>query len=118
MVQMYSTTATPSGSPAHLDDPGPILEALQAGLTEMSPQVRRAAEWVLDHPGEIAVNSMRAIAAEADVTPNTLVRMARAVGFEGYDDLRDPFRKQAADGAPSFPDRARFLQSINEGDLR
>jgi len=97
------------------DSPGPILESLRAQFDDMSAQVKVAAEWVLDNAGAIAVNSMRGIASEAGVTPNTLVRMARAVGFEGYDEFRDPFRRQAADGAPSFPDRARFLQSINEG---
>lgn len=96
-------------------DPTAILAALAGSLSELSPQVRRAANYVLDNPGEIAVTSMRGIAEAADVKPNTLVRMARAVGFEGYDELREPFRQQAAEGAPSFPDRARFLRSINEG---
>ncbi|MEM7287128.1 MAG: MurR/RpiR family transcriptional regulator [Actinomycetota bacterium] len=96
-------------------DPTPILQTLTAGLQDMSPQVRQAAVYVLDNPGEIAVTSMRGIAEAADVKPNTLVRMARAVGFDGYEDFREPFRQQAADGSPSFPDRARFLQSINEG---
>ncbi len=96
-------------------DPTPILAALSASLDELSPQVRQAASYVLDNPGEIAVTSMRGMAEAAEVKPNTLVRMARAVGFDGYDDFREPFRQQAADGAPTFPDRARFLRSINEG---
>lgn len=96
-------------------NPGPILQSLTDALDGLSPQVRQAATYVLDHPGEIAVSSMRALAEAADVKPNTLVRMARAVGFDGYDEFRHPFRQQAADGTPSFPDRARFLQSINEG---
>lgn len=95
-------------------DPLPILQSLTAGLSELSPQVRQAAVYVLENPGEIAVTSMRGIAEAAEVKPNTLVRLARAVGFDGYEDFREPFRQQAADGSPSFPDRARFLQSINE----
>lgn len=95
-------------------DPTPILQTLTAGLSELTPQVRQAAVYVLDNPGEIAVTSMRGIAEAAEVKPNTLVRLARAVGFDGYEDFREPFRQQAADGSPSFPDRARFLQSINE----
>ena len=98
-----------------IDAPAPILLSLTNALDELSPQVRRAATYVLDHPGEVAVTSMRGMAEAAEVKPNTLVRMARAVGFEGYEDFRAPFRQQAADGTPSFPDRARFLRSINEG---
>lgn len=96
-------------------DPTPILQSLTSALAGMSPQVRQAATYVLDHPGEVAVTSMRGIAEAAAVKPNTLVRMARAVGFEGYEDFREPFRQHAADGTRSFPDRARFLRSINEG---
>ncbi len=96
-------------------DLGPLLLLLSNALESMSPQLRRASTYVLDHPGEVAVESMRGIAEAADVRPNTLVRMARAVGFDGYEDFRSPFRQQAVDGTPSFPDRARFLQSINKG---
>ena len=92
-----------------------ILDRLSDALPQLPPQVRQAAAYVLDHPGEVAVSSMRGIAAAAEVTPNTLVRMARAVGFDGYDDFRQPFRDQAAQAAPSFPDRARFLRSLHEG---
>jgi hypothetical protein len=44
------------------------------------------------------------------VKPNTLVRMARQVGFEGYEDFREPFREAIRRGTVSFPDRARWLQ--------
>lgn len=110
MVQLFAMTVIDPP-----DDPAPILRSLNDALDDLSPQVRQAALYVLDNPGEVAVTSMRAMADAAEVKPNTLVRMARAVGFEGYDDFRSPFKDQAADGAPSFPDRARFLQSINTG---
>ena len=106
------TVVEPSRPPT---EPTAILAALAAAVDDLSPQVRRAARYVLDNPGEIAVTSMRGIADAAGVKPNTLVRMARAVGFDGYDDLREPFRLVAAEGALSFPDRARFLQTISQG---
>lgn len=96
-------------------DPNAILDRLTDLLDELTPQIRRAAAYVLDNPGEIAVTSMRGIADAADVKPNSLVRMARALGFDGYDDFREPFRQVAAEGPLSFPDRARFLQTISQG---
>lgn len=96
-------------------EPTDILTALAAEADGLSPQVRRAAQYVLDNPAEIAVTSMRGLADAAGVKPNTLVRMARAVGFSGYDEFRDPFRQHAAGGALSFSDRARFLQTISRG---
>ena len=96
-------------------DPASVLSALAASLEGLTPQLQLAARYILDNPGEVAVTSMRGIAETAEVQPNSLVRMARAVGFDSYEDFREPFRRQAADASPSFPDRARFLQSINEG---
>ncbi len=96
-------------------EPTTILTELAGSLDRLSPQVRQAAVYVLDNPGEVAVTSMRGLADAAGVKPNTLVRMARAVGFEGYDDFREPFRQHAADTVLSFPDRARFLQAISQG---
>jgi DNA-binding MurR/RpiR family transcriptional regulator len=96
-------------------DPADILAALSGELGELSPQVRQAAVYLLDNPGEIAVTSMRGIADAAGVKPNTLVRLARLIGFDGYEELRAPFRQYAAGGALSFPDRARFIQTISQG---
>jgi len=112
----YSHTITLAiDSAPPLDDPSEVLLRLSAALPELSPQLARAAEYLLDNPAEVAVSTTREIADAADVTPNTVVRLARAVGFEGFDDLREPFRRQVADATLSFPDRARFLQSINQG---
>ncbi len=92
-----------------------MLDRLAQRLEGFSPQVRVAASYVIDHPSQIAVTSMRRLAEAAGVQPNTMVRMARSVGFGGYEQFREPFRAAAAKAAPSFPDRARWLQSINGG---
>ncbi|GAB5469593.1 MAG: MurR/RpiR family transcriptional regulator [Rhodospirillales bacterium] len=84
-------------------------------MPEMSPQLRRAAEYLLDNPQSVGFGSVREVAAAADVKPNTLVRLARAIGLEGYEELRRPFREALRQGAVSFPDRARWLQSLAKG---
>ncbi len=89
------------------------LRQLQTALHSLSPQVRKAARYTIDNPGEIGVLSMRQLADAADVQPNTMVRMARSIGFDNYEAFRKPFRSAAAQAAPSFTDRARWLQSIN-----
>lgn len=92
-----------------------VLARLADAYPGLSPQLRRAAEYALDHPNEIGVNSMRRVAAEADVKPNSLVRMAKAIGFESYEAFRRPFREVLRKGVETFPDRARWLQSIAHG---
>lgn len=95
-----------------------ILERLAGELSELTPEARKAATYVLENPRDVGVSTVREIAEAANVKPNTVVRMARQVGFEGYEDFRAPFREAIRRGAADFPDRARWLQDIRKsGDL-
>ncbi|UWQ17051.1 MurR/RpiR family transcriptional regulator [Jannaschia sp. M317] len=95
-----------------------ILERLAQELPNLTPEARKAATYVLENPRDVGVSTVREIAQAANVKPNTVVRMARQVGFEGYEDFRTPFREAIRRGSADFPDRARWLQDIRKsGDL-
>ncbi|MEM7214535.1 MAG: MurR/RpiR family transcriptional regulator [Pseudomonadota bacterium] len=91
-----------------------VLDELANRLENLTPELRKAAAYVLENPMDVGVSSIREIADAASVKPNTFVRMAREIGFEGYDDFREPFREDIRSGTVSFPDRARWLQSIRQ----
>ncbi len=95
-----------------------VLERLTDEWDALTPEAQKAARYVLENPNDVGVSTVREIAEAANVKPNTFVRMARQVGFEGYEDFRAPFREAIRNGAVSFPDRARWLQDIRKsGDL-
>jgi len=95
-----------------------ILERLSDEWDTLTPEAQKAAKYVLENPQDVGVSTVREIAEAANVKPNTIVRMARAVGFDGYDDFRAPFRNAIRQGAVSLPDRARWLQDIRkQGEL-
>ncbi len=91
-----------------------VLSDLATQLESLTPELRKAAAYVLENPRDVGVSSIREIADAAKVKPNTFVRMAREAGFEGYEDFREPFREAIRRGTASFPDRARWLQSIRQ----
>lgn len=91
-----------------------ILDRLSDEWDNLTPEARKAARYVLENPADVGVSTVREIAQAANVKPNTFVRMARQVGFEGYDDFRAPFRDAIRGGGVSFPDRARWLQEIRK----
>jgi len=74
----------------------PSLEALRFRLNqiarETSGQVRRAASYATANPGEIVFSTTREFAGKAGVSPASIIRMARALGFSGYREFRDAFR--------------------------
>ncbi|MEO0341899.1 MAG: MurR/RpiR family transcriptional regulator [Pseudomonadota bacterium] len=92
-----------------------VLDHLTGKLAELSPELRKAASYVLENTTAISLSSLRELGDAADVKPNSFVRMARQVGFEGFEDFRAPFKSDIMQGGPSFPDRARWLQSLAEG---
>ena len=95
-----------------------VLERLTDEWDALTPEAQKAARYVLENPNDVGVSTVREIAEAAKVKPNTFVRMARQVGFEGYEDFRAPFRDAIRQGTVSFPDRARWLQDIRKsGDL-
>jgi DNA-binding MurR/RpiR family transcriptional regulator len=92
-----------------------LLDRMADQLHAMSPQLQQAARYIVDHPMEVGVNSMRKLAELAGVTPNTLTRLARAVGFESFEHFRNLFRDAVRQHTRRIPDRARWLQSIGVG---
>lgn len=91
-----------------------VLKRLAGELETLTPEAQKAARYVLENPQDVGVSTVREIAEAAQVKPNTFVRMARQVGFEGYEDFRTPFRDAIRNGTASFPDRARWLQEASE----
>ena len=95
-----------------------VLERLTEEWGALTPETQKAARYVLENPRDVGISTVREIAEAAKVKPNTVVRMARQVGFEGYEDFREPFREAIRRGSINFPDRARWLQEIRKsGDL-
>lgn len=92
-----------------------IIDALIDLYPRLSATLRRPAKYIIDNPGEIGVNSMRQLARLAESTPNALVRLAKALGFNGFAELQEPFRAAIRSANHSIPDRARWLQSLGRG---
>jgi DNA-binding MurR/RpiR family transcriptional regulator len=89
----------------------PALKSLlETRFPKFSPQLQRAARYVLEHPEEIALSSMRRVATKAGVTPSTMVRLAREVGLAGYEAFRSPFSIWLRGRQHSFSERVRELR--------
>jgi DNA-binding MurR/RpiR family transcriptional regulator len=89
-----------------------LLETLQSERVNLTPELRKLADFLLENPYEIGVSSIRQLAAKADVKPNTLVRLSRSLGIDSYEAFREVFRDEIRQGRETYPDRARWLQSL------
>lgn len=89
-----------------------ILDRIQAARADLTPELEKLAAFMLENPNEIGVCSIRQLAAKADVKPNTLVRLSRTIGMDSYESFREVFRDEIRQGRETYPDRARWLQSL------
>lgn len=107
------TIETPLQPPTTFD----ALEALiRERFPDMRPQFQSGAAFLLDHPGEVAVSTMRAIAVKAGVQPSTLVRLAQYLDFAGWADLRALFVTRLAGDHKAYAAKAKDIVNRSNSD--
>ncbi len=91
-----------------------ILDTLLQITPALSPKLKNVAKLILDKPNAVATTSMRTLAKQAGVTPPTMIRLARELGFENYEKFKQVF--QASINDQSFGSRASWLQQSSEAE--
>lgn len=79
-----------------------LEKVISMRFQEMPPKLRQAARYVLDFPKEVALQSMRTVAARAQLQPASMLRLARDLGFSSYEDFRSVYIDWLSAG-PSGP---------------
>ena len=96
------------------------FEEVQDQLTRirptLPPKLQITAAYLLENPEEVAMHSMSKIASDCGVAIPNLSRLAKIIGFEKYNELRDVYRKQIQANASTgyYPERADILQSLGK----
>ncbi len=102
----------------NLTTPQHVLNQLQSSMSMLSPELKKAAAYLMENTSMVGVSSARHIAREAGVKPNTVVRLAKELGFDGYEPLRAMFQTALIETSSGFQDRARWLQDLSrQGSL-
>lgn len=85
---------------------GPLAENIVKAFDSLTPQLQVAARYVLDHPRDVALLSMREQARRAGVQPATMTRLAKHLGFNGYEDIKDMYADAVRENGPRFAGKA------------
>ena len=95
--------------------PVKLMDLSSERLQALSPQLRRAARFIVEHSGDVATRSQRHISAVSQLPAPTFTRLARAVGLQSYDQLRDLCREDVLRNKTILADRAKSLiAEVNE----
>ncbi|MDO6724345.1 MurR/RpiR family transcriptional regulator [Celeribacter halophilus] len=90
-------------------------QRLAEHYAELSPRLREAGDYLVENPLDVATRSLRSVATEARIAPATFSRLARALGFETFETLRDAVRAQLALKVSTFATRAKDLREAPAG---
>jgi len=85
---------------------GPLADRIVASFDAMPAQLRTAARYVLDKPNDVALLSMREQARQAGVQPATMTRLAKRLGLDGYDAVREMYAETIRSAGPVFSRKA------------
>ena len=94
-------------------------DALRSAIAErhraLPGRLQQVAEFVLDHPTDVALGTVAEVAERTGVQPSAIVRFARALGFNGFTEMQQVFRSRLVAGvAPSYKARlARMKKDEN-----
>lgn len=97
---------------------GAGADRLTRAYPGLSPQLKKCATYLLEHPIEVATLPMRKVASRAGVPPSTMTRLARAVGFSGYTSFRDVYRASInSHSADRYRQAGRLQNAIGGTDF-
>lgn len=86
-------------------------ERLTLAFPNLSRQLQKCAAYILEHPSDVATLSMRQVATRAGVLPSNMNRLARTLGFTGYNEFREIYRNSVNEISVSYPQKAGQLQA-------
>ncbi|MBT9385901.1 MurR/RpiR family transcriptional regulator [Pseudooceanicola sp. CBS1P-1] len=94
-----------------------LQDRLKRGFPDLPPALQTAATYVLEHPGNIATLSMRQVAADTGISLGNFPRLAKALGYDTYNELRSVFSTHVQTGSVGdYHIRAGALQEGAVGD--
>jgi DNA-binding MurR/RpiR family transcriptional regulator len=81
-----------------------LHDIIAGGYDRLSRRLQQVAVYALANPNDIALETIAVIADRAHVPPSSLIRFAKAFGFDGFTEMQRLFRARLMDHAPSSRD--------------
>jgi DNA-binding MurR/RpiR family transcriptional regulator len=93
------------------------IEKLRSDIVQrydtLSPRLKQVAAFVLENPNDLGLQTLAVIADRCKVQPSTVVRFAKAFGYDGASEMQKLFRDEILSFAPS-PSYADRIRQFNE----
>ncbi len=94
------------------------VRKLVDSFSGLTPELQKAAKYILENPEDVGLHSMRTLARGAGVKPATISRLSKSLGFDAYEQMRGPFRERLRTREPGFSAQLQDVQKRGADDTR
>ncbi|SFI59807.1 transcriptional regulator, RpiR family [Pseudomonas guineae] len=88
-----------------------LRSAIALGQDKLTARMRDAAHYLIEHPHDVALNTLAALAKRSAIPASAFIRLAQALGYGGFSDLQRVFKAPLEKaGQGSFKERIRHYR--------
>lgn len=91
-----------------------LRDAMNERYEELSGRLKQIARFALDHPTQMAMETVSKIAEDAGVQPSAIIRFANAFGYSGFSEMQRTFQAHVAKRSANYKERVRSVLQSGE----
>ena len=95
---------------------GELKPWLQEHYTSLPKRLQSVAVFALHNPEVVALSTIAVISDKAGVTPSTLVRFAKSIGYQGFSDMQAVFQESMRHMPQPYVQRIHHLDDHEQPD--
>jgi len=91
-----------------------LREEISSRYNTLSQRLQVIARFSLEHPTDMAIETVAVISKRADVQPSSLIRFAKTFGYSGFSEMQKAFQSRVVERSASYKER---LRTIDNGEI-
>ncbi len=88
-----------------------LSASISARYEALRGQMRQIAKVAIEHPTDVALQTVAEVAKRAHVQPSSVVRFAQSFGYPGFSELQEVFRSRLIAQSSSYSERIASLRN-------
>src|SRR5699024_8241586 len=96
--------------------PSELQRSILSEYRHLSKRLQQIAQFAVDHPNDMALETTAVIAERAGVQPSAIIRFSKAFGYSGFSEMQHVYRARLAETASSYSERLRRLRRDEEAN--
>jgi len=87
-----------------------LQERIKSRYPSMSRRLQEVAAYILENPKMVAFETIAVLAEQMQVPPSTLIRFASALGFSGFNELKNVVKEDLLEHTADYSNRIQLMR--------